>query len=58
MRPAPDEQLTIADILRSLGENVGAQASDADLQQLVDTLRAQGQQYEKMIRRPPIFTVL
>ncbi|MEO2030576.1 MAG: hypothetical protein ABGZ35_00680 [Planctomycetaceae bacterium] len=49
MRPAPDEQLTIADILRSLGENVGAQASDADLQQLVDTLRAQGQQYETLL---------
>ena len=49
MRPAAGDQLRIADILRSLGENVGTTASDSDLRQLVDTLRTQGQQYENLL---------
>lgn len=49
MHSQAGEQLTIADILRRLGDDTGAQPSAADLRQLVETLRTQGQQYENLL---------
>lgn len=49
MRPQEGEQLTIADILRNLQGNSVVGVSDADLQQFVEALRTQGQQYENLL---------
>jgi len=49
MRPVPNKQLTIADILRGLGDDVTTTASKSTLSRLVETLRTQGEQYQNLL---------
>jgi ABC-type transporter Mla subunit MlaD len=49
MRPTQSKDLTIADILRGLGDNAAAVTSVSTLESLVDVLRTQGDQYQNLL---------